>query len=458
MQDLTPEELETIREMLAARAGTPGSPTEAYSGLPQAQPAAASAPPSPYEAQANAYKAKADSLDTQAATPYPQPQGTKQSIVAGLRNGMESFGRLGAPGGTEGQEALRQKNFADQAKTRIEQAKALRGQAQDQQDLGQRTAYQSAEVQNQKDTLDQTKTFESGQLDNQKVTEQRLQQTANNPVGNDIPQGGRRVFTDPHTGREIPGTALDGPDKPTPGYNLETKVVDEGGGKFGYHAFDMRNGGKDVGRMGDAPAPGAGGSGGGPLGLVQSSITGADGNPTPGVLSLRSNTFTPAHLAGDPDQKPLQTAAAGNANVRAQVSNAVDLNGAERLLAGMNDTLNRIKSGKSTAIGADDMNLLSSHIAMTFGTVKGARTGKDLIEAHMKARDLGDAMQVLMEKVTNGGQLSPGQREEFAHLAQQRVEEMRNSRGDLKAGMAADFGTAPAGNVVKYDNKGNRIP
>lgn len=93
----------------------------------------------------------------------------------------------------------------------------------------------------------------------------------------------------------------------------------------------------------------------------------------------------------------------------------------------MKQVAERVASGKSGAAGADDMVLLSNHIAMTFGDVTGARTGRDLIEAHLAARDLPSRVKVAAERVLKGEQLSEGQRKEFLGLAKEKLDEMKNS-------------------------------
>lgn len=435
-QNLTPEELDVVRQIIAARNPTPdaGSP-ESY-GVPQAAPPT----PDPYAAQASKYKAQADTLDQQAATPYPQPKGVGESIVAGLRNGMESFGRLGAPNGTEGQEALRQKNFADENKSRVDQAKALRGQAQDQQELGQRTAYQGAELQNQKDQLDQTKKFQGDEIANQQATEKRLQQTADNPVGNDVGQGVTRVFTDPHTGMQVPGTSIEGTEKPAPPGKpwVYKELVEKG--KNEVWALNPDTGEKDH-KVGDAKpnAPVGGASGG--MQIVQGT------DPVTGKAAYYrvkvSGGEGPVQING----QTIENATEGNANARAGSTATVDLASAERMLNTMQGTLDRLNSGKSQAPGADDMVLLSNHLAMTFGGVKGARTGKDLIEAHLKARSLSGTLEAAAERVLNGGQLTPEQRTEFVELAKRNVDSLRQKRSDLNdyfSGGAATSPTAPA--------------
>jgi hypothetical protein len=53
------------------------------------------------------------------------------------------------------------------------------------------------------------------------------------------------------------------------------------------------------------------------------------------------------------------------------------------------------KQGKGNINGPESMVLLSSHIAMTFGGVPGVRTGEELIQAHLKARDLPQDVDVV---------------------------------------------------------------
>ncbi len=84
----------------------------------------------------------------------------------------------------------------------------------------------------------------------------------------------------------------------------------------------------------------------------------------------------------------------------------------------------KARADASANPGASDMVLLSNHIGMTFGNVKGARTGRDLIEAHMQARSLPESLAVLAGGVLKGQQLSKEQREEFLHAAEARLSEL----------------------------------
>jgi len=58
--------------------------------------------------------------------------------------------------------------------------------------------------------------------------------------------------------------------------------------------------------------------------------------------------------------------------------------------------------------GAESMLALSTHLATTFGNVKGARVTKDMIEHHLGARGVGDSALVAVQKLTNGDVLLAG--------------------------------------------------
>ena len=85
-------------------------------------------------------------LEQQTHVPAPVPVGGKQHVVDALRAAMENFGRLGAPGGYYGQEAARQKTFEDQNKSRLDQAKAYRSEAAQQQQMGQTHDFQTEQI------------------------------------------------------------------------------------------------------------------------------------------------------------------------------------------------------------------------------------------------------------------------------------------------------------------------
>jgi hypothetical protein len=92
-------------------------------------------------------------------------------------------------------------------------------------------------------------------------------------------------------------------------------------------------------------------------------------------------------------------------------------------------------------VGSFDMDLLSQHIALTFGTAKNVRGGQQLIEHHLQARSLPEDMVVMYEKLKNGGRLSPAQRQNFLHLAQTTLTNKQREYGELKDNLRERFGT-----------------
>lgn len=113
---------------------------------------------------------------------------------------------------------------------------------------------------------------------------------------------------------------------------------------------------------------------------------------------------------------------AKSAGMKEVVESAGTLIGARRMYESM---MQAAKNSTLRPSGPDDMVLLSLHMSMTFGDVKGARMGRDLIEAHMRTRSLPDSMQVLANKVLNGERLSENQRRQFLQAARDRVIELQ---------------------------------
>jgi hypothetical protein len=72
--------------------------------------------------------------------------------------------------------------------------------------------------------------------------------------------------------------------------------------------------------------------------------------------------------------------------------------------------------GKDLPTGAQSMVALSTHLATTFGNVKGSRITKDMIQEHLGARSVSDAATVAIQKLTNGDVLSPAQWSAFHDL------------------------------------------
>ena len=72
--------------------------------------------------------------------------------------------------------------------------------------------------------------------------------------------------------------------------------------------------------------------------------------------------------------------------------------------------------GKELPTGAQSMLALSTHLATTFGNVKGSRVTRDMIQEHLGARSVPDSALVAVQKLTNGDVLSPAQWTAFHDL------------------------------------------
>lgn len=81
------------------------------------------------------------------------------------------------------------------------------------------------------------------------------------------------------------------------------------------------------------------------------------------------------------------------------------------------------KQGKDFPSGAQSVQMLSNHIAGTFGNVKGGRITKDLIEKHLGARSVSDTLQVAIQRLTTGNVLSPKQWDAFFQMVNDRRNE-----------------------------------
>ena len=126
------------------------------------------------------------------------------------------------------------------------------------------------------------------------------------------------------------------------------------------------------------------------------------GGMAPAVFNRRNGQTTLIPPTNAPIPKPAQKeidadlATARNIErlegAQQQILNEVDARG-ERGVMGGGPYLN----------GPESMQFVSNHIAMTFGGVKGARVGRDLIEEHVKARDLGQDLEAISQHVLSGG-------------------------------------------------------
>jgi hypothetical protein len=72
--------------------------------------------------------------------------------------------------------------------------------------------------------------------------------------------------------------------------------------------------------------------------------------------------------------------------------------------------------GKELPTGAQSMVALSTHLATTFGNVKGARITKDMIQEHLGARGWTDKAGVAINMIRDGDKLSPDQWAAFHDL------------------------------------------
>ena len=117
-----------------------------------------------------------------------------------------------------------------------------------------------------------------------------------------------------------------------------------------------------------------------------------------------------------------------------------DVQDASQRLQTMQNDLKEIAANPNGNIGSADMDLLSQHIALTFGTVKNARGGEQLIQAHIKARSLPEDLQVAYSQLAHGGQLSPQQRQNFVNLAQQRLKAYQDRYAAAQAAARGGFG------------------
>jgi len=91
--------------------------------------------------------------------------------------------------------------------------------------------------------------------------------------------------------------------------------------------------------------------------------------------------------------------------------------------------------------GAESMLALSTHLATTFGNVKGSRVTKDMIQHHLGARSVSDSALVAVQRLTNGDVLSPQQWDAFHQL----ISESRHLTWDTavreadRKGLVKDF-------------------
>jgi hypothetical protein len=92
------------------------------------------------------------------------------------------------------------------------------------------------------------------------------------------------------------------------------------------------------------------------------------------------------------------------------------------------------KKGKDFPTGAQSVQMLSYHMANTFGNVKGARITKDMIAQHLGARGASDSALTAVQRIVDGDQLSPAQWDAyFSMVGQNRDETWRSVLDDAQS-------------------------
>jgi hypothetical protein len=195
---------------------------------------------------------------------------------------------------------------------------------------------------------------------------------------------------------------------------------------------------------------------------------GPDGNPLAGVRT-------------DATGKPIgPKIAAGNQAALSQLNThyVVPAEGVEKSYQMMDQAYKEYKDaaakGQELPTGAQSMLALSTHLATTFGNVKGARITKDMVQHHLGARSISDDALVAIQKLTNGDTLSPAQWDAFHSLVGQSrklsweiaAKEAKRAnlpvdflpadlKGETGGAPAKDFGVAPSGMV---EGRTGRLP
>lgn len=108
-----------------------------------------------------------------------------------------------------------------------------------------------------------------------------------------------------------------------------------------------------------------------------------------------------------------------NSKVMTDHEGAVDAdNRVTRMVADMNDAENAERDPQKypDGAGAFDMDMLSQHVALTFGAIKGGMRSKAMIDEHRNAVALLERAQRAYQSGTRGSQLSPAQRRNFLKL------------------------------------------
>jgi hypothetical protein len=123
---------------------------------------------------------------------------------------------------------------------------------------------------------------------------------------------------------------------------------------------------------------------------------------------------------GPNGQKGFQSWHAKNVTPAMQVENTY-----QKAVDVYNDYQKLRRQGKTFATGAQSVQMLSYHIANTFGgaNMKGGRVTKDLIEKHIGARGVSDSVVTAVQKLVDGDQLSPAQWDAFFSMVKETRDE-----------------------------------
>lgn len=140
------------------------------------------------------------------------------------------------------------------------------------------------------------------------------------------------------------------------------------------------------------------------------------GGMAPGVFNRRTGQTTPMSPTKAPVPKEAQK----------QIDESLSVaRGMDRLERGQSQILEGVqKRGQSGPLGGgpylngpESMQFVANHIAMTFGSVKGARIGRDIIEQHVKARDLDQSTEAAAQRVLAGGVITYTQAQQMMETA-----------------------------------------
>lgn len=142
----------------------------------------------------------------------------------------------------------------------------------------------------------------------------------------------------------------------------------------------------------------------------------AGGGMAPGVFNKRTGTTTPMAPSKTPIPKEAQKAVDESLTVARGMDR---LEGSQRqILAGAEKRGQQGPLGGGPYLnGPESMQFVANHIAMTFGSVKGARIGRDIIEQHVKARDLDQSTEAMAQRVLSGGVITYTQAQQMMDTA-----------------------------------------